>query len=153
MLGLSRNVAANLATSLVLLASLCISCSDLSNCPAGKSDKTIDTGSTDPNTRVYQSAPPGGPRDAFPAKTTLHFVHNLGFTPEFRQSFVSFTAENSNLSESAGNQSEWLCVDDQEFVVRNDTCQDFYIVVSAYGSGTQHAPCKCQDRKTDGSCP
>lgn len=149
---LLRSVVAS-STVLLLIAGLCASCSELHNCPTGKSDRTIDTGSTDKEARVYQSAPPWGPRDEFPAKTTLHFAHNLGFTPEVRQSFVSFAAENSNSSENAGNQGEWLCIDDEEFVVRNDTCQDFYIVVSAYGSGAQHSPCKCQDRKADGSCP
>jgi hypothetical protein len=85
--------------------------------------------------------------------TNVHFVHHLGFTPEIRQSFVSFAAENSDQSENAGNQGEWLCVDDDEFVIRNNTCQDFYILVSAYGSGKLHAPCKCSDRRHDGTCP
>lgn len=140
--------------TLVRLAvvSLC-GCSSLGNCPDGMPDITVDTGTTDHAAGTYQSTPIWGPRVAFPAKTTMHFVHDLGFSPEIMQSFVSFRAEGSDASENAGNQALWKCVDDKEFVVRNDTCQDFYIVVSAYGSGTQHAPCECNTRKVDGSCP
>ena len=139
----------------LLLLALCaqLACSELGNCPDGEPDISIETGETNATARTYLSAPQWGPRNRFPAKTTLHFKHQLGFTPEVMQSFVSFTEEYSNVSENIGNQGEWLCVDDEEFVVRNNTCQDFYVVVSAYGSGTQHAPCKCADRKDDGSCP
>ena len=137
---------------MALLGGTC-ACSDLKNCPAGKPDITVETGRTDLDARTYLSARIGRPRDAFPAMTTVHFVHRLGFTPEIRQSFISFLPENSNDSESAGNEAEWLCIDDDEFVVRNDTCQDFYIIVSAYGSGQEHAPCKCSERRKDGSCP
>jgi hypothetical protein len=152
----NRTISASLLAGLMGLIPLLggsFACSDLANCPAGKPDITIDTGTTDREARTYQSAPPWGPRDAFPAKTTVHFVHQLGFAPEVMQSYVSFTAESSNITENAGNQGEWLCIDDNEFVIKNDTCQNFYIVVSAYGSGNQHAPCKCQERQTDGSCP
>ena len=148
---LSRNFL-ELATLLALVGSAC-ACSDLKNCPAGKPDITVDTGTTDTEAKTYLSAPYWGPRDAFPAETNVHFKHQLGFTPEVMQSMVSFTAENSNTSENAGNQGEWLCWDDEEFVIRNSTCQDFFIVVSAYGSGNIHAPCKCADRLSDGTCP
>jgi hypothetical protein len=141
------------ALALVPLLGLLVGCSDLRNCPAAKPDLVIETGVTNNEARTYQSASPSGPRDPFPAMTTLHFAHHLGFTPEIRQSFVSFSAENSGSSENAGNQGEWLCVDDYEFVIKNATCQDFYIEVSAYGSGAQHAPCKCKERNADGNCP
>lgn len=141
--------------SQVLLAALpaLLGCSELGNCPDGQPDVTIETGTTVEAARTYASADFGGPRNHFPAKTTLHFRHELGFTPELMQSFVSFTESNSNATENTGNQGEWLCVDDEEFVLRNNTCQDFYVVVSAYGSGTRHAPCRCSERKDDGSCP
>lgn len=140
------------ALTLAALAA-CSACSELGNCPDGQPDVTIETGTPDDEARFYTSAPFWGPRNAFPAKTTLHFKHHLGFTPEVMQSFVSFTEFYSNASENTGNQGEWLCVDDDEFVVRNNTCQDFYVVVSAHGSGTIHAPCACEARKDDGSCP
>lgn len=128
-------------------------CSDLGNCPSSQPDITIDSGVTDQDAKIYQSAPPWGPRNPFPAKTNVHFVHQLGFVPELRESFVSFVSESSGDSENAGNQGEWLCIDDEEFVLRNNTCQDFYIVVSATGSGKQHAPCKCSERRDNGTCP
>jgi len=139
----------------LILGGLCapLGCSELGNCPEGEPDISIETGVTVATAGTYLSAPPWGPRDRFPAKTTLHFKHELGFTPESMQSFVSFTKEGSNVSENTGNQGAWVCVDDEKFVLRNDTCQDFYVFVSASGSGTLHAPCRCADRKDDGSCP
>jgi hypothetical protein len=154
MLALSRGLSdtALFAALMPLFASTC-ACSDLGNCPSAKPDITIESGVTYQDAKTYQSAPPWGPRDPFPAKTKVHFVHQLGFVPEIRQSFVSFYPENSNASENAGNQGEWLCIDDEEFVLRNGTCEDFYIVVSAQGSGAQHAPCRCSERQDDGTCP
>ncbi len=130
-----------------------VACSELSNCPDASPDITIETGTTVATARTYSSAPPWGPRDAFPAKTTLRFVHQLGFSPESVQSVVSFTAEGTNFVENTGNQGEWLCVDDDELVLRNNTCEDFYVVALAEGSGTLHAPCACKERLDDGSCP
>lgn len=147
----SRNVVLNAAGLIPLISSW--ACSDLGNCPSAKPDITIETGATDKDAGTYQSAPIWGPRDAFPAMTTVHFMHHLGFVPELMQSFVSFLPENSNVTENAGNQGEWVCVDDEELILRNGTCQDFYVVVSAHGSGTQHAPCRCSERLEDGSCP
>jgi hypothetical protein len=138
--------------ALPLLLALACGCSALDNCPDGKPDITIETGVTVEDARTYASAPLGGPRDAFPAKTTLHFAHQLGFTPETVKSFVSFVPEGP-WSENAGNQGEWRCVDDEELVLHNGTCEDFHVVVTAYGSGTQHAPCKCAERREDGACP
>jgi hypothetical protein len=139
--------------SALLALPLASACGDAGNCPEGKPDILVDTGVTHLASRTYQSTPPWGPRIAFPAKTTMHFLHELGSVPEIMQSVVSFTAENSDVSENAGNQGVWKCVDDDEFVIRNDTCQDFYIVVSAHGSGTQHAPCACEARSPNGACP
>src|SRR5215216_3465000 len=95
---------------------LLIGCSDLGNCSDGRPDIVVDSGVTDQDARTYQSTPAWGPRTEFPAKTTLHCRHDLGFVPEIMQSFVSFTAENSGVSENAGNQGIWKCVDDHELV-------------------------------------
>jgi hypothetical protein len=104
---------------------------------------------------MYYSSPSWGPRDRYPAKTTLHFIHNLGFTPEYVQSFVSFEPDSSDFSENAGNQGRWECMDDRQIVIKNDTCEEkFYVFVTAYGSGELHAPCTCEERaENSGQCP
>lgn len=149
---LSRNRFLNVHL-LVLAACAQLGCSELDNCPDGEPDIGIETGETNAQAGMYQSAPFWGPRNRFPAKTTLHFKHRLGFVPEELRSYVSFTEQYSSFSENAGNQGDWLCVDDEELVLRNSTCEDFYVVVSAHGSGSVHAPCACAERKDDGSCP
>jgi hypothetical protein len=130
-----------------------LGCSSLDNCPAARDDIFVETGVTNLEAKIYHSAPPWGPRNSFPAKTTVHFVHNLGFTPEIRQSFVSFDADVSDSSENAGNQGRWTCSDDREFAIKNDTCENFYIFVTAFGSGDLHAPCFCDERDEKGHCP
>jgi hypothetical protein len=134
------------------LAIMSAACNSLGNCPAGKPDITVDSGTTDRDAGIYYSAPPWGPRVPYPAKTTLHFIHDLGFTPLFPESFVSFTAEGSDESENAGNQARWKCIDDHEIVIENDTCEDFYISVKAHGPDDLHNPCSCAEQAA-GECP
>lgn len=120
-------------------------CGSLGNCPPEGEELTITTGTARPDARIYQSSLAMAPLAPFPAQTTVHFIHDLGFTPELPSSFVSFTAEHSDLASSPGNQTRWLCNDDHEIVVRNDTCEDFFIYLAAHGSGEDHAPCTCAE--------
>ncbi|HEY6080644.1 MAG TPA: hypothetical protein VIW29_17640 [Polyangiaceae bacterium] len=66
---------------------------------------------------------------------------------------MSFTATGSDSADSPGNQSRWLCVDDHEVVIRNDTCEEFFISVTVSGTGEQHAPCTCAEGLGKGECP
>ncbi len=139
-----------LCMTLVLASSACDS---LDNCPAAQADITIETGITNHRAGTYSSAPSWGPRDPYPAKTTLHFIHDLRFTPDEFDSYVSFTAEGSDFSENTGNQARWKCIDDHEIVLKNDTCEDgFYVFVTASGAGDQHNPCSCAQQAA-GECP
>jgi hypothetical protein len=118
----------------LLATSLLTGCGVLDNCPDGHDPITIDTGSTDPEMQLYWSADWEGPRDAFPAKTELIFEHHLGGTPRIVQAYVSFSSEGTDVTPSAGNQSEINCVDSQVIKIFNNTCEDhFFIVVSASG--------------------
>jgi len=137
----------------LLCATALTGCSDLGNCPPDGEELTVTTGETRAEARLYQSAPLRGPLDPFPANTTVHFVHDLGFTPELQQAFVSFTATGSDSAVSPGNQTRWLCVDDHEVIVRNDTCEDFFISIAVSGSGLDHAPCTCAEGLAAGKCP
>lgn len=147
--GAAVNYGGFAASVALVLAS--VACNSLGNCPAGKSDITVDTGTTDREERIYYSAPPWGPLDRYPARTTLHFIHELGFTP-FPHTYVSFTSEGSDFSENTGNQARLKCVDDHEIVVENDTCEDFYVLVMADGSADLHNPCSCVEQAA-GKCP
>ena len=129
-------------------------CSALGNCPPDGEDVTIHHNVGNTEAGFYLSAPWSGPRDHFPAKTLVHFEHQLGATPEDVSSFVSFSRTGSDFSENTGNQGRFKCVDDHEIVIKNDTCEDtFYIIVSAQASGNFHADCDCDERDDAGDCP
>lgn len=142
-------------TCLLLALAALPGCSELDNCPDEGKPIVINTGTTDLDSLMYWSASLNGPRDAFPAKTTLHFTHDLGVTPEVVNTYVAFKGEGSDVSENTGNQGRIKCVDDREIVIKNDTCEEsFYIVVTAQASGNSHAPCTCVERILNGgTCP
>jgi len=126
-------------------------CSALDNCPDGQSEPIeITTGDSDPDARTYESAPWGGPLDAFPAKTALVFRHELGFTPLHVEPLLSFSkdgthgAEGGSVALSAGNQTLIDCVDSHVIIVRNDTCEKgFYIRVEAFDAALFDQGDKC----------
>jgi hypothetical protein len=110
-------------------------CSDLRNCPEGRSEPiVIDHGATDKEAVTYESAPYDGPLDPFPAKTRLRFQHELGVVPLFVETFLSFEQHGTNgngpgnISESAGNQTLIECVDAHVIEVLNDTCESSFFI-------------------------
>jgi hypothetical protein len=74
----------------------------------------------------------------FDAGVTLSFEHGLGSEPEVF-TWLSFWelpfADDKNASQSAGNQVVIEAVDSEKIVVRNDTCQDFYLRLVAIPRG------------------
>src|SRR6187402_3029753 len=110
-----------LLTCLLLGLAALTGCSELDNCPDEGTPIVIDTGTTDIDSMIYWSADINGPRDYYPAKTTLHFTHDLGVTPEIVNTYVAFKPEGSDVSENTGNQGRIKCVDDREIVIKNDT--------------------------------
>jgi hypothetical protein len=84
----------------------------------------------------------------------MRFEHGLGTTPEIVNTYVSFERQGSDVTENAGNQGRIKCVDSQEIVIKNDTCEEsFYIRVVAYASGSGGASTDCQDVDSDGCTP
>jgi hypothetical protein len=132
----------------VAMLGLFSGCSELDNCPDAREDLLIETGTTYPDALVYESKPWGGPLDAYPAKTMLRFVHDLGTRPEVVVTYVSFSEFGTDLSdvtENTGNQGRIKCVDAHEIDIVNDTCEEsFYIRVVATASG---------EGSTETSCP
>ena len=113
---------------------LATGCSTGNSCPDVEESRTVTTGVTDPESLTYVSAPWDGPLDLFPGRSTLTFVHDLGVTPDFVTTYVSFEEEgtgSSDITENAGDQGEITCVDEKAIVVRNGTCSRFYLRVVA----------------------
>jgi len=117
-------------------------CSALDNCPDKQADITADNShaTIDTENLIYDSAPPDGPLQAFPAKTQVIFKHGLGVTP-YPHAYLSFSPNGTNgtgggsITEAAGNEAPFECIDSEVIVVKNDTCErSFFIKVTAYGS-------------------
>ncbi len=138
--------------ALLALLPLLASCSELDNCPDAASEPiVIESGATDLAALFYESSRWDEPRQAFPAKTCLRFKHGLEATPEIVNTYVSFDSSGGDSSENAGNQGRIECVDDDEIVIRNDTCEDsFYIRVAAHASGSSHAETHCTELDVEG---
>jgi hypothetical protein len=110
----------------------------------------------EPTPLIYESSKWGAQRVAFPAKTCLRFYHGLKTadgsrtTPEIVNSYVSFRSSGSDVTENAGNQGRIKCVDSEQIVIMNDTCEDeFFIRVVAYASGSADASVECRTLKSD----
>jgi hypothetical protein len=142
----------------LLLPLLCalVACDKLDNCPDAQAPKIIDTGTTDPAARMYESAPWGGTLDRVPPDTDVHFVHGLGHAPWAVHTYLAFSSDGTSqgdVSESAGNQGRIQCVDAREIVISNDTCEeDFYIRVVAISTGNESTKIFCSPQtETDGA--
>lgn len=126
--------------ALVLLSIPLAGCSALDNCPGGSDTPiVVDSGTTYPEARIYQSSEWDDALIPFPAKTLLRFKHDLGVRPEIVVSYVSFSSNGvgaSDVTENTGNQGRIECIDAKEIDIRNDTCEEgFFVRVTAYASG------------------
>lgn len=128
--------------SALVVLSLTCACSALDNCPDAQADIVIDRpDAADTEALFYQSAPFDGPLDPFPAKTQLIFKHHLGVVPGLPKVYLSFTkegtrgADDGSVTEAAGNEAPFECMDSNVVVVKNDTCErSFFISLIVYGS-------------------
>lgn len=88
----------------------------------------------------YATSPISGPYVYFPSGIRLDLQHGLGKEPVFVDFWVSFN-ETGELTPSAGNQSIMLARDAESILVKNDSCEDFYLWAYARSSdlwdGTQ----------------
>lgn len=94
-------------------------------------------GKTDVGRGVYESSPPGGPYLAFPPGRTYRFVHGLGRVPDDEDAWFSFDEypfegkDPGGAVPAAGNQATFEAVTAEYIDVRNDTCSDVKIRVTA----------------------
>jgi hypothetical protein len=155
---------------LLALVSLLAACDKLDNCPDEREPIPIEDRHTDRTALVYESAQWGGETlpwpdhqevqllDHFPPDTELHFKHGLGVVPTLIKTYLAFSKEGTNgpmggdVTENAGNQGRIQCVDAEEIVITNDTCEeDFYIRVVAYGLGSTSTEIFCAGTTPDGN--
>jgi len=115
-------------------------CSDLDNCPDAPDKPILIEGGTTHLGSLFFESTTDDALDAFPAKTELKFEHGLGVKPATYQSFLSFTKNGTNgsgggsLTEVAGNEVAYECVDSRYIVLKNDTCErSFFIRLVAWG--------------------
>ncbi len=107
------------------------SCSDND---ADLADEEYFDGITDSSGSVYQSTLWNAPFLEFRPQKKYVFHHGLRGIPNVIQVYVGFTPNplaNANVAEAAGNIAIVERVDENVVKVRNDTCQRFYMRLTA----------------------
>lgn len=91
---------------------------------------------------VYMSSPWEGELLYFPGGMHYSLEHKLGKAPRWVTSYLSFDRDGtkaSSLAQAAGNQVVILEVDDAAIKLANDSCADYWLLVTA-GSGAAAPP-------------
>ena len=104
-------------------------CETANDDPVRVTEGTVDASGT-----VYESSTWAGPYLHFPGGRRYQLEHHLGRAPTMVTTYLSFDQEpmpGGNASESAGNQAVIERVDDEIIQVRNDTCAEFWLRVTA----------------------
>jgi hypothetical protein len=132
---------------------LCCGCGD--TCHDGSGERVFFShmqGQTTPDRTFYQTGPIQGPYLHFPSGRIFELEHDLRAAPDEFSSLLAFDenalldADSNNVAESAGNQVVLECADGPRedpagavvkgiIRVRNDTCADFYLRVTAKVNG------------------
>jgi hypothetical protein len=88
-------------------------------------------GSTDLEEGFYETSPWDGPYLFFPKGRTYLLVHGLGARPRDVRTWLSFQEEPIDTAPGAGNQVLVEGVTDEHIQIRNDTCSDVCLRVTA----------------------
>ena len=124
-------------------AILALSClATLSACGAtcdrnpDRTPERYSDGITNASRTFYMTSEADGEFLKFSSGTSYRLIHGLSDKPQLWQTYLAFSAhpleENgSGLSEGAGNQAVVEGVTDEYLEIRNDTCSDFYLRVTA----------------------
>ncbi|MEO7327549.1 MAG: hypothetical protein ABI193_03150 [Minicystis sp.] len=91
---------------------------------------------------VYLSSPWKGDLLYFPGGMHYDLEHKLGQAPQWISSYLSFEERGTttgSLAQSTGNQVVILGVTDFGITLANDSCVDYWLLVSA-GVGAQASP-------------
>lgn len=88
---------------------------------------------------VYMSSPWDGDLLYFPGGMRYALEHKLGKAPRWVTSYLSFDAQGGALAPAAGNQVELREVGATTLTVVNDSCVDYWLLVTA-GAGSTSSP-------------
>jgi len=106
------------------------SCSDDASGPP----EDVHAGTTDSTRSVYESASFSGTYLEFRPQKKYKFFHGLRGTPAVVQAWVGFSdrplnenGQSGNISEAAGNEAILEAVTSEYVIIRNDTCETFYL--------------------------
>ncbi len=106
-----------------------------SPCDTGADEaSTVDVTSVQPVGNLYASNPWAGPFFPFPPGKRYRFHHDLGTADLFvmvNVSFDEYPLPASNVSQATGDQALIEAVDTELIQVRNNTCADLWVRVSA----------------------
>ncbi len=119
------------ALFVALSASACVG----SDCDReGDKPQRYSGGNTNAEGSFYESSSLEGPLLYFPSGRTYQLEHGLAETPVEYSVLVSFSEypwEGGGVAESAGNQAVVEDVNDDYIQVRNDTCAEFFMRLTA----------------------
>lgn len=106
------------------------------DCRASQVDAVdYSEGTVDPSGTVYETTPWQSNWLHFPAGRRYKLLHGLGRQPHSVNTYLSFAESplttGNNASESAGNQAVIEAVTDEAVTVRNDSCAEFWLRVTA----------------------
>jgi hypothetical protein len=92
---------------------------------------------------VYMSSPWDGELLYFPGGMHYAIEHKLGDAPRWISAYLSFErdgARSGTLSQAAGNQVVLLDIDARVITLANDSCVDYWLLLTAGGGDRAGAP-------------
>jgi hypothetical protein len=107
-------------------------------CSTGNADNPPDRftgGSVSGN--IYMSSPYSGPLLWFPGGKRYEIEHKLGCAPQIVMLYEAFAEQGTaagSLAPCAGNMCLLQGVDRNIILIKNDTCSDFFVLVTATAS-------------------
>lgn len=100
-------------------------------------ERQFSGGHRDLTAKVYETSGPEGPFLPFDGGAVYRIQHGLGIKPSLTLSYLSFSEYPENpggggSTQAAGNQVIVLKQDEQEIVLKNDTCSSLYLRLVAF---------------------
>ena len=82
---------------------------------------------------VYMSSEWRGELVRYPGGAQVRFFHGLGAVPRSFTAYVSFDryGDEGSMSPATGNQAELMDIDEESLTLRNSSCADYFVLVTA----------------------
>ncbi|HEY0469566.1 MAG TPA: hypothetical protein VGC79_35495 [Polyangiaceae bacterium] len=144
--------------AMLALAAASTGCSSTSTCSRDPDTIDVYDGSVNADRTQYSSVQPAGqaadggplsdaelqklpPYTYFPANRSVRFHIGLVATPTDYRGFLAFLGDRDiSVAPCAGNQCVFHTVNKDEIVVKNDTCSEFWLYLTASTSATPFHP-------------